>query len=158
MISTPKREIHVPSHFCTLGCSLLTVFSFITFVYIPYLTICVSVSQSLVYGIKEKLKLRVKTALVNTISHRDLLSIDSLVNSRLISATSQEMSNILNQMKKHSRTDCALSNSSVPLKKQGTTKDASPIRTLPPPFPSEIKGNSRKVLISSLDRFCSFRT
>ena len=96
MISTPKREIYVPFHFCTPGCSLLTVFSLITFVFFLDMTICVSVSWSLVNGIKEKLKLRVETALVNVISYRDLLSIDSLVNSCLVSATSEEMSNILN--------------------------------------------------------------
>ena len=75
--------------------------------------------------------MRVDTTLVNASLYRDLLSIDSLVNSRLVPATFEEMSNILDQIKKRSHTDCAPSNSSTPPKKSGATKDVSLIRVLP---------------------------
>lgn len=140
MISTQKREIYVHSRFCTLGCLLSTTFSFITLVIFPNMTSCVSVSLGLVYKIKEKPKLRVETTLVNASLYRDLLSIDSLVNSRLVPATSEEMSNILDQIKKRSHTDCAPSNSSIPPKKSGATRDVSLIRVLPPPPSVETEG------------------
>ena len=82
-------------------------FPFITFVIFADLNFCVSVSWSLIYEIKEKPKLRVEIALVNASLYRDLLSIDSLINSHLVSAASQEMSNILDRMKNRSGTDCA---------------------------------------------------
>lgn len=90
----------------------------------------VSVSWSLVYEIKGKPELRVETAVVNASSYKDLLSIDNLVNSRLVPGASEEMSGILEQMKKHGRIDCAPSSSSAPSKKSQSSKAISPVQAL----------------------------
>lgn len=92
------------------------------------------------YEIKEKVKLQVETMLVNVSSYRDMLSIDSLVNSHLVSTASEEISNILDQIKKHGLTDCTPSSSSTSSKKPSTSKTASPIRALPSPPIGETKG------------------
>lgn len=55
---------------------------------------------------KRKAQIAVETALVNASSYKDSLSTTSLINSRLVSAASEEMSNILELMKKRGRTDC----------------------------------------------------
>lgn len=86
----------------------------------------------MVYEIKEKPKLKVETALVNTSSYRDFLSIDSLVRSHLLPEV-EEMSSILDQIKKCSHTDCAPSSSFAPPRKSSISKGASHIRALPPP-------------------------
>lgn len=88
----------------------------------------VSVSWSLVYEIKGKPELRVETAVVNASSYKDLLSIDNLVNSRLVPGASEEMSGILEQMKKCGRIDCAPSSSSAPSKKSQSSKAISPFK------------------------------
>lgn len=94
----------------------------------------------MVYEIKDKQKLQVETTLVNVISYRDLMSIDCLINSHIISVV-EDMSNILDRMKKCSRTDCAPSSSSDPPKKPGVTKVTFPIRALHiPPHSGESEG------------------
>lgn len=94
----------------------------------------------MVYEIKDKQKLQVETTLVNVISYRDLMSIDCLINSHIISVV-EDMSNILDRMKKCGRTDCAPSSSSDPPKKPGVTKVTFPIRALPiPPHSGESEG------------------
>lgn len=97
----------------------------------------VSVSWSLVYRIKGKPELRVETAVVNASSYKDLLSIDNLVNSRLVPEASKEMSGILDQMKKRGHIDCALSSSSAPSKKSQSSKAISPVQALHLPSSGE---------------------
>lgn len=94
----------------------------------------------MVYEIKDKQKLQVETTLVNATSYRDLLSIDCLINSNLISVV-EDMSSILDWMKKCDRTDCAPSSSSDPPKKPSVTKVTFLIRALPiPPHSVESEG------------------
>lgn len=97
----------------------------------------------MVYEIKEKPKLQVKTTLVDTSSYRDLLSIDSLVRSHLI-PEAEKMISILDRMKKRSHTDCAPSSSSAPPKKPSISKGASHIRALPSPPAIKTKGLVKK--------------
>lgn len=85
----------------------------------------VPASWSLIYKIKEKPELHVETALANASSYRDLLSINNLVNSHLIYGTSEDMSSILERMKKCSRTDYTPSSSIAPLKRSRSSKAAS---------------------------------
>lgn len=92
----------------------------------------------MVYKIKEKPKLKIETALVNASSYIDFLSIDSLVRSHLL-PEAEEMSSILDQMKKCSHTDYAPNSSFALPMKLSISKGASHIQALPPP-PVETEG------------------
>lgn len=87
----------------------------------------VPASWSLIYKIKKKPELHVETTLANASSYRDLLSINNLVNSDIVSSTSEDMSSILERMKKCSRTDYTPSSSSAPLKRSRSSKVVSPV-------------------------------
>lgn len=111
----------------------------------------------MVYEIKDKQKLQVETTLVNASSYRDLLSIVYLINSHLIYVV-EDMSSILDRMKKCGRTDCAMSSSSDPPKKPGVTKVTFPIQALPiPPHSSESEGLVEKSSTLRPSNLCSFK-
>lgn len=87
----------------------------------------------------------VETTLFNASSYRDMLSIDNQVNSHLVSKA-EDMSSILDCIKKRGRTNCVLTSSSTPSKKPSATKGAFPSRALPLPTFGETEGLVEKSL------------
>lgn len=118
----------------------------------------VSVSWSLVYEIKGKPELQVETTVVNASSNKDLLSIDNLVNSCLVPRASEEMSGILEQMKKCGRIDCAPSSSFAPSNKSQSSKVISLVQALHLPSSGESEDLMEKSSACELAPSASSRT